>query len=183
MKNHAKSVKTIATLPFLFVVISGAACSQQENSKPEPQTNNENPYVANAIKKGAESAIPDEHRVVILGRLLNAENAALPEVHIMLMEASSLDGKNGSEIKTTFKTGPDGKLANPDATTDKDGRFVIVADRRFWAETGKFTLHGGFLPGTTQNAGYLSGSNGSPLLISVHEDARTFDVGDIRVKR
>jgi hypothetical protein len=81
-----------------------------------------------------------------------------------------------------MKIGADGKLGNPETSTDSEGRFTIVADRRFWEGTGKFTLRGGFLPGTGTNAGYLRGSDGAALLISIDAQTNRLDLGDIRLK-
>lgn len=133
-------------------------------------------------QKGDKSNIPDQYRVTITGRLLDKNNSPIAGLWVILSEASVTNTKEGEKISTTIKTGADGKLANPTATTDSEGRFTIVADRRFWQETGKFILKGGFLPGTATNAGDLQGPNGTPLLITIDPNTKKFDLGDILVK-
>jgi hypothetical protein len=133
-------------------------------------------------KKENNSNIPDEYLVTITGRLLDKSNSPIAGMSVMLFEASVTNTKDGEKISITLKTGADGKLVNPTATTDSEGRFTIVADRRFWQKTGKFTLSGGFLPGTATNAGYLQGPNGTPLLITIDPNTSRSDLGDIPVK-
>jgi hypothetical protein len=85
------------------------------------------------------------------------------------------------KVAITWRTGDDGKLLNPTGETDSTGRFTIVADRRFWQKTGYFTLQGGLIPGTLQNAGILRGSLGEPIIIKLDPKAKKFDVGDITI--
>ncbi len=118
-------------------------------------------------------------KVTITGRLLLEGKSPIVGIHVMLMEARSKDGK----LTTTWKIGPDSRLANPTAFTDKDGRFLIEADPAFWAGTGNFTLSGGFLPGTTTNAGILQGPGNVPMLLSVDDKTKMVDLGDINVKK
>ncbi len=163
------------------------ACRQKDDRRAQGQNqsnlqSNKELRSEPEAQKGGKSNIPDEYRVTITGRLLDKNNSPIAGISVMLMEASVTNTKEGEQISTTLKTGADGKLANPETSTDSEGRFTIVADRRFWEETGKFTLHGGFLPGTTVNAGNLQGPNGSPLLITVDSNTNKLDLGDIIVK-
>lgn len=126
----------------------------------------------------AQAPSSAQRKVTITGRLLYENKKPIVGIHVMVMEAESKDGK----IATTWKTGPDGKLANPSAVSDKEGRFSIVADPSFWAGTGNFTLSGGFLPGTTANAGILRGPGEVPMLLTVDAKATKLDLGDIVVR-
>jgi hypothetical protein len=130
-------------------------------------------------KPPARKEIPDEYRVVITGRLVDKDKSPIAGMHVMVCEAVT-DREKGT-MDCPLVVGADGKLANPDATTDKAGRFRIVADRRFWEKSGEFTLSGGFLPGTTTNAGLLTGSGKTPMTIGVDKETRNVDLGEIPV--
>ena len=130
-------------------------------------------------KPPVRKEIPDEHRVEITGRLVYKDRSPIAEMHVMVCEAVT-DREKGT-MDCPLVVGADGKLANPDATTDKAGRFRIVADRRFWEKSGEFTLSGGFLPGTTTNAGLLTGSGKTPMTIRVDKGTRNVDLGEIPV--
>ena len=82
-------------------------------------------------KRAAESraAIPEASKVVITGRLLSKENKPLAGMSVMVCEAILETEKK--TLSCPWKTGADGKLANPLAMTDAQGKFRIVADRRF----------------------------------------------------
>lgn len=164
---------------YLLLLLFPLALGCHKSGGPQQNASNPQTNLESATQTTASNNPSD---VTITGRLVDENSSPIAGVSVMIMEASA-SSKEGGEISATMKTGPDEKLANPETTTDSDGRFSIVADRRFWEGTGKFTIHGGFLPGTTTNAGYLQGANGSPLLISI--DARTsgLDLGDIHVKK
>ena len=128
---------------------------------------------------GAAVAIPEAYKVVITGRLLNQESKPLAGMSVMVCEAI-LDMEKKT-LSCPWKTGPGGKLANPQAMTDAQGKFTIVADRRFWQEAGKFTLRSGFLPGTTRSAGFLRGPGGVVMTLAVDKRTKNVNVGDIIV--
>ncbi|HEX9689658.1 MAG TPA: hypothetical protein VGB47_11380 [Thermoanaerobaculia bacterium] len=127
----------------------------------------------------ARKEIPDEHRVEITGRLISKDKSPIAGMHVMVCEAVT-DREKGT-LECPWVMGTDGRLANPDATTDKAGRFRIVADRRFWEKSGEFTLSGDFLPRTTTNAGLLTGPGKTPMTIRVDKGTRNVDLGEIPV--
>jgi len=130
-------------------------------------------------KPPARKEIPDEHRVEITGRLVGKDKSPIAGMHVMVCEAVTDREKDNRDCP--WVVGADGKLANPDATTDKAGRFRIVADRRFWEKSGEFTLSGGFLPGTTTDAGLLTGPGKTPMTIRVDKGTRNVNLGEIPV--
>jgi len=76
-----------------------------------------------------------------------------------------------------MKIGEGGKVLNPISETDKTWKFTIVADRRFWEESGQFTLSVTIM----SKEYYLRKSKDIPLVIVVKEEAREIDLGDIVV--
>ena len=125
----------------------------------------------------AQATSSAARKVTIAGRLLYEDKSPIVGIRVMVMETESKDGR----ITTTWKTGPDGTLANPSAVTDNAGRFSIEAAPSFWASTGDFTVSGGFLPGTTTNAGILLGPGQVPMLLSIDAKTNKVDLGDIVV--
>jgi hypothetical protein len=130
-----------------------------------------------AIAEAQTVKIPDEYSIMITGRILNEKKEPLVHLNIIISETQA------DNVAISWRIGGDGKLANPQTYTDANGRFSIAADRRFWEKTGYFTLYGGFLPGTTQNAGVLRGPGGGPVVIKTDPKTKKFEIGDIIVSK
>lgn len=112
-----------------------------------------------------ETKIPDEFALTITGRVIWPDAKPIPDMGIMLSETDP------EKVAFTLRFGAGGKIINPSGTTDKNGRFTIVADRRYWEKTGYFTLYGGSSP--------LVGSLNEPIIIKVDAKAKKIDLGDI----
>jgi hypothetical protein len=80
--------------------------------------------------------------------------------------------------KIRFRIGDEGKLLNPYTKTDSQGDFSIISDRRFWEESGKFTL-GVAVMGQEV---YLRTSDDATIVVSVDEDAKYVDIGEITIR-
>jgi len=130
---------------------------------------------ASQVSTGKESEIPAEFAVTITGRILSQDKEPLVGMSVLVSETDK------DKIAITWRTGDDGKVLNPIGETDKTGRFTIVADRRFWEKTGYLTLQGGFIPGTTKNAGILRGAINEPLIIKLDPKTKKLDLGEIVV--
>ena len=130
--------------------------------------------IALGKKNNEPDNIPEEYKFTITGRLLWANKSPVHEgASVWLYEVIEEEGK----IKTMMKVGEGGKVLNPISETDKTGKFTIVADRRFWEESGQFTLSVTIMG----KEYYLRKSKDIPLVIVVEEEAREIDLGDIVV--
>ena len=146
--------KLLISAILLFFIISLGITAQKEKEKEADK-------------------IPEEYKVTITGRLLRENKSPLRGAYVELSEVIEEEGK----IKTRFKVGDGGIALNPSTRTDETGKFTIVADRRFWEESGQFTLS--VLLGGKEH--YLQSSKDIPLVIVVKERAREVDLGDIIV--
>jgi len=147
--------KLLISAILLFFIISLGITAQKEKEKEADK-------------------IPEEYKVAITGRLLWENKSPVGEgAYVELSEVIEKEGK----IITRFKVGDGGIALNPSTRTDETGKFTIVADRRFWEESGQFTLS--VLLGGKEH--YLQSSKDIPLVIVVKERAREVDLGDIIV--
>ena len=158
-----------------------------------------------AEEKEEKSEIPEEYKTIITGRILYADKSPIVGISVSIYEASTSKWGNDAieyyessgalrriknstmylkeeNIYFTMKV-RNGKSLNPEANTDSMGRFKILADCRFWEETGMFTIKGGLLPGTMINASILRGLSGEPVLIKIDKNTRKYDLGDIVVNK
>lgn len=130
--------------------------------------------IAQEKKNNEPDKIPEEYKVTITGRLLWENKSPVHEgARVWLYEVIEEEGK----IKTRLKVGKGGKVLNLSTKTDKTGKFTIVADRRFWEESGQFTLSVTIM----SKEHYLQKTKGVPLVIVFKEKARELDLGDIVV--
>ena len=147
--------KLLISAILLFFIISLGITAQKEKEKEADK-------------------IPEEYKVTITGRLLWKNKSPVHEgASVWLYEVIEEEGK----IKTRMKVGKGGKVLNPISETDKTGKFTIVADRRFWEESGQFTLSVTIM----SKEYYLQKSKDIPLVIVFKEKARELDLGDIVV--
>jgi len=158
--------------------------------------------------KSAPDRIPEKYKTIITGRIMHADKTPIVGLSVSIYEASThkweaefvetVPGSYGKiqqlqNATLIFKEEKihiyyaikvkDGKSVNPQATTDSNGRFKIVADCRFWEKTGSFTIKGGFLPGTMINCPILRQQSGKPILITIHKNERKVDLGDIVIEK
>lgn len=68
-------------------------------------------------------------------------------------------------------------MLNPYTKTDSQGNFTIISDRSFWEESGKFTLG---VPVMGYEV-YLRTSDDVTIVVSVDQDAKFVDLGEIRI--
>lgn len=130
--------------------------------------------IAQEKKNNEPDKIPEEYKATITGRLLWQNKSPVHEgANVWLYEVIEEDG----EIKTRMEVGNDCKVLNPISKTDKTGKFTIVADCRFWEESGQFTLSVFIM----SKEHYLQKSKGIPLVIIFKEKARELDLGDIAI--
>ena len=114
--------------------------------------------------RSKETKIPDEFALTITGRIIWPDGKPIPDRMVMLSETEA------GKPSFTLTAGAGGKIVNPSGTTDKNGRFTIIADRRYWQKTGYFTLWEGSL---------LVGSLNEPIIIKVDAKTKKIDLGDI----
>lgn len=146
--------KLLISAILLFFIISLGITAQEEKEKEADK-------------------IPEEYKVTITGRLLWENKSPVGEgAWVLLQEVIEEEGK----IKTALKV-EGGKVVNPTSKTDKTGKFTIVADRRFWEESGQFTLS----VSIGSNTHYLQKSKGIPSVIVVKKGTKEVDLGDIIV--
>ena len=131
-------------------------------------------WMLNEIQYKKDEWIPAGYFIRIKGRLIDETGNALVDKNVMLYELFIEDGN----FKTSIKVGDGGILLNPSTLTDLEGNFVILADRRFWEKSGKFTL--GVAMGMREV--YLRNENDIMISIEVDKDTKQFDMGEIKVK-
>lgn len=125
-----------------------------------------------------------EHTILITGRLIDKNQAPIAGRRIGLYEAIfDLNGRQVFRLRIDER----GRVMNPGTATDEAGWFAFAADRRFWEEgSGEFTLaiyvqrlSGGI---TVDQQQPLRNTEGIPIAIEVHPDARKVTVEDVVVE-
>ena len=97
--------------------------------------------VAQEIENNELDKIPEEYKATITGRLLWEYKYPGQESAIVWLYEVFIEEDGNLRIITKFGKGHQaGKLLNPRSETDNTGKFTIVADRRFWEESGQFML-------------------------------------------
>jgi len=131
-------------------------------------------WLLSEIQKKENEWIPLEYFIMIKGKLIDETGEACADKNVTLYELIFEEGK----IKTSIRVTERGTLANPSTLTDSDGRFTIIADRRFWEGSGRFTLGVSLWSGEV----ILRNSNDIIISVEVDEGTRKFDLGEITVK-
>jgi len=131
-------------------------------------------WVLSEIQRKKDEWIPLEYFIMLKGKLIDEWGKAISDKTVTLYELIFEEGK----IKTSIRVTERGTLANPSTLTDSDGRFIIIADQRFWEGSGKFTLGVSHWNGEV----YLRDSKDIIISIEVDEATRKFDLGEITVK-
>ena len=124
-------------------------------------------------KKKENEWIPIEYFLMIKGKLIDETGKAFADKNVTLYELIS----EGGALKTRLQV-DEGIVINPSTLTDSDGRFIIIADRRFWEGSGMFTLGVSHWNGEV----YLRDSNDIIISVEVDEGTKKFDLGEITVK-
>lgn len=117
-------------------------------------------------EQSKSSDIPEEYAITIKGRLISEEHSPLQDRQVTVVII--VQNRWGINFK-------DGKVSNPEGVTDSDGKFTIIADRRFWESTGEFSLVVGRLE-------IVRAADNVVLSIKVDKDTKEIDIGDIIVK-
>ena len=151
--------------------------------------------------RSSDERIPAEYRVTIAGRILSEDKRPLANVPITLSETDPdnvvfhsrtdppSDGKSvlttagGSSYVIENGALRPVKVLNPSGKSGLDGQFSILADRRFWAKTGYFTLLGGLVTQLRggRMAGILRKPGGEKFVVSDDRTTATLLLGDIVV--
>jgi hypothetical protein len=139
---------TIVTVLFILTVLGQA--SEDPTSPKEPK-------------------IPNEFAITISGRIIFPDGEPVSADRSVLLSETE-PGKPSF----TLRAGAGGKIINPSGRTDKNGRFTIVADRRYWEKTGYFTLEGPNGPLRLRETPI-----GGWVIIKVDPEMKKIDLGDL----
>lgn len=124
--------------------------------------------------------IPADTYLMIKGRLISGTDEVIANKKVTLFQVKSEGGDLEIEITREIFIDADGVLypTNPSTVTDEQGNFTILADRRYWEESGTFTL------GVTHTFGvaYLHDLNNAYVTFTVDENGRRLELGEIQVK-
>jgi hypothetical protein len=121
---------------------------------------------------------PASDFLMIKGRFVDESGKGLPEKTVTLIE---VDDK-GKGLTMRIRTGKGGRVLVATTETDSGGNFTLIADRRLWERSGYFslTLHVGGERWAYLGRGELKNV---PAMITVHKDAKRFDLGEVKVPR
>jgi hypothetical protein len=120
---------------------------------------------------------PADDYLMIKGRFIDNRDVPIANSSVTLYEVDNKEGK----LSTLIKVGKGGILLNPSTKTDAGGNFTIIADRRFWEESGYFTLGVNLL----FEEAYLSSLKlkNVPSIIKVDTNTKRFDLGEVKIVR
>ena len=130
-------------------------------------------WLMSEIQNKEDEWIPAEYFLIIKGKLIDIKDKAFVNQLVTLFELISEEGK----LKTTIVFDK-GIFLNPYTHTDSEGRFTIIADRRFWEESGMFTLGVSYLDRTV----HLRNPNNIIISVEVDKNTKHVDLGEIRVR-
>jgi len=135
----------------------------------------ESGWILSEIQNREDDWVSAEYYLPIKGTVIDEFDDAVPNQNVTLYELFTDEGA----IKVGIRVGKGGVFLNPDANTNSQGSFTIIADRRFWKESGKFTLKVTYKGGS----GYLRDLNNIIVSVSVDKNAKKVALGKIKVSR
>jgi len=121
---------------------------------------------------------PADNFLMIKGRFIDESGKGLPDRTVTLFEVA--ETPKGLVMK--IRVGGGGRVLHATTETDSSGNFTLIADRRLWERSGYFSIT--FRVGGERWA-YLGGGElkNVPAMVTVHKDAKRFDLGELRVPR
>ncbi|MGB6866809.1 MAG: hypothetical protein WBE11_14060 [Candidatus Aminicenantaceae bacterium] len=131
-------------------------------------------WMLSEIQNKEDEWVSAKNYLPIKGKLIDESDKAIADKWVTLYELFNKEG----ELKASIKVGDGGILLNPGAKTNPQGSFTLIADRRFWEESGMFTLGVGYMGRTV----YLKDQNNITISIKVDKNAKKAELGEIRVR-
>jgi hypothetical protein len=129
------------------------------------------------IQNKQEEWIPADYYLMIKGRLIHETDEVIVNRAVILYEVAEEGGELQLQSKMILRSGSGGMLMNPSTETDSRGNFTIIADRRFWEESGIFTLGISLWSGMS----YLRGPDNKYVTFEVDKNAKRIELGEIKV--
>ena len=126
-------------------------------------------------KQDESNNIPEEYKVTITGRLINKEKDTEKDWRVTVVK---VDEQGNATFEIRFDAAGRIKFLYS-CLIDNDGKFMIVADRRYWEKTGKFSLK----LDKELRTGLLQDLNNIPIVITLDKNTKKIELGDVVVSR